>query len=150
MVKWIIAAILLLPLMEIAVFVLVAALVGFGWAVALLLLTTLAGSLVLRHAGRRKIALFRVAVTDNDVTGIQANTGGFLTVLAGFLLFVPGFLTDLLGAALLIGPIRRAVGQAFHGWLRRRQTDPSVIDLPPSEWRKEPDRELPGHSSRLG
>jgi UPF0716 protein FxsA len=76
MVKWIIAAILLLPLMEIAVFVLVAALVGFGWAVALLLLTTLAGSLVLRHAGRRKIAHFRVAVTDNDVTGIQANTGG--------------------------------------------------------------------------
>jgi UPF0716 protein FxsA len=110
MVKWIIAAILLLPLTEIAVFVLVAALVGFGWAVALLLLTTLAGSLVLRHAGCRKIAHFRVAVTDNDVTGIQANTGGFLTVLAGFLLFVPGFLTDLLGAALLIGPIRRAVG----------------------------------------
>lgn len=71
---------------------------------ALLLLTTLAGSLVLRHAGRRKIAHFRVAVTDNDVTGIQANTGGFLTVLAGFLLFVPGFLTDLLGAALLIAP----------------------------------------------
>jgi UPF0716 protein FxsA len=148
MVKWIIIAILLLPLAEIAVFVLVAVLAGFAWAVILTLLTTLAGFLILRHAGRGKIAHFRVAVADTDVAGIQANTSGFLTVLAGLLLFLPGFLTDLIGAALLIGPVRRWCGKTFRVWIRRRNPgDRSTIDLAPGEWQQVPDRELP-HNSR--
>jgi UPF0716 protein FxsA len=147
MVKWIIIAILLLPLAEIAVFVLVAVLAGFAWAVLLSLLTTLAGFAVLRRAGRGKIASFRVAVADTDVAGIQANTSGFLTVLAGLLLFLPGFLTDLIGAALLIGPVRRWCGKTFRVWIRRRNPgDRSTIDLAPGEWQQVPDRELPHNS----
>ncbi len=111
MVKWIIIAILLLPLAEIAAFILVAALDrASSGRLLLMLATTLAGFLVLRRAGRGRLARFRVAVADTDVAGIQANTGGFLTVLAGLLLFLPGFLTDLIGAALLIGPVRRWCG----------------------------------------
>jgi UPF0716 protein FxsA len=144
MVKWIIIAILLLPLAEIAVFVLVAVFAGFVWALFLTLLTTLAGFAVLRHAGRGKIARFRVAVADTDVAGIQANTSGFLTVLAGLLLFLPGFLTDLIGAVLLIGPVRRWCGKTFRVWIRRRNPgDRSTIDLAPGEWQQVPDRELP-------
>jgi len=144
MVKWIIIAILLLPLAEIAVFVLVAVFAGFVWALFLTLLTTLAGFAVLRHAGRGKIARFRVAVADTDVAGIQANTSGFLTVLAGLWLFLPGFLTDLIGAVLLIGPVRRWCGKTFRVWIRRRNPgDRSTIDLAPGEWQQVPDRELP-------
>ncbi len=143
MVKWIIIAILLLPLAEIAAFILVAAVVGLGWAFFLMLATTLAGVLVLRQAGRGGIARFRVAVADTDVAGIQANTGGFLTVMAGLLLFLPGFLTDAAGLALLIGPVRRWCGRTFRGWVRRRSTgDRSTIDLAPDEWQRLPDREL--------
>lgn len=148
MVKWIITAILLLPLIEIAVFVLVAAFVGLGWTVLLMLLTTLVGCLVLRHAGRHRIAHFRVAITDTDITGIQANTTGFITVLAGLLLFLPGFVTDVIGAALLIGPVRRGCAAAFRSRLQRNQTDRSVIDLAPEEWRKVPDSELPRRSGK--
>jgi UPF0716 protein FxsA len=145
MAKWIIGAILLLPLAEIVAFVLVVALVGFAWALLLALATTLAGFLVLRQAGRRGIASFRVAVADTDVAGIQANTAGFLTVLAGLLLFLPGFLTDLIGMALLIGPVRSWCGKTFRLWVRRRRTpgDSSTIDLKPDEWQQMPDRELP-------
>src|SRR4029078_268035 len=144
MVKGIITAILFLPLAEIAVFVLVAVFAGFVWALFLTLLTTLAGFAVLRHAGRGKIARFRVAVADTDVAGIQANTSGFLTVLAGLLLFLPGFLTDLIGAVLLIGPVRRWCGKTFRVWIRRRNPgDRSTIDLAPGEWQQVPDRELP-------
>ena len=71
MAKWIIAAILLLPLAEIAAFILVAALVGLGVAFLLMLATTLAGFLVLRRAGRGGIARFRVTMADTDVAGIQ-------------------------------------------------------------------------------
>jgi UPF0716 protein FxsA len=148
MVKWIIIAILLLPLAEIAAFILVAAIVGLGFAFLLMLATTLTGFLVLRGAGRGGIARFRVAVADSDVAGFQANTGGFLTVLAGLLLFLPGFLTDLVGAVLLIGPARRWCGHSFRRWVRRRNRgDRSTIDLAPGEWQHLPDRELP-HKSR--
>ena len=149
MVKWIVTAILLLPLAEIVAFVVVAAIVGLGWALLLMLATTLAGFLVLRRAGRGGIARFRVAVADTDVAGIQANTSGFLTVLAGLLLFLPGFLTDLIGAALLIGPVRRWCGRAFRLWVRRRNPgDRSTIDLAPGEWQRVPERELPNGSGK--
>ena len=52
MVKWVIIAVLLLPVAEIAVFILVVAIIGLLWAVLLTLATTLAGVLVLRRAGR--------------------------------------------------------------------------------------------------
>jgi UPF0716 protein FxsA len=142
MAKWIIAAILLLPLAEIVAFILVAALVGLGLAFLLMLATTLAGFLVLRRAGRGGIARFRVAVT--DVAGIQANASGLLTVLAGLLLFLPGFLTNLIGVALLIGPVRRWCGRTFRLWVRRRKpADRTTIDLAPGDWEQLPERELP-------
>jgi UPF0716 protein FxsA len=144
MVKWIIVSILLLPLAEIVVFILVATLVGFAGALLLVLATTLGGFLLLRRAGRGGIARFRVAVADTDIAGIQANTGGFLTILAGLLLFLPGFITDLIGLALLAGPVRRWCGRTFRTWVRRRTPgDLSTIDLKPDEWQQMPDRELP-------
>ncbi len=142
MAKWIITAILLLPLAEIVAFVLVAALIGLGFAFLLMLATTLAGFLMLRRAGRGGIARFRVAVT--DTANIQANASGLLTVLAGLLLFLPGFLTDLVGVALLIGPVRRWSSRTLRLWVRRRNpADRSTIDLAPGDWRQVPERELP-------
>jgi UPF0716 protein FxsA len=149
MVKHIIVAILLLPIAEIAVFLLVAALIGFLGAFILMLATTLAGVAVLRRAGRGRIAQFRVAVSDGEVTGVEANTGGFLTVLAGLLLVLPGFVTDLVGAALLIRPLRRWCGRTFKTWVGRRQNaQRGVIDLSPDEWQQVPDREIENRSSK--
>jgi UPF0716 protein FxsA len=149
MVKHIIVAILVLPIAEIAVFLLVATLIGFLGAFTLMLATTLAGVVVLRRAGRGRIAQFRVAVSDGEVTGVEANTGGFLTVLAGLLLVLPGFVTDLVGAALLIRPLRRWCGRTFQAWVGRRQNaQRGVIDLSPDEWQQMPDREIENRSGK--
>ena len=107
-----------------------------------MLATSVAGVLVLRKAGRARLAKFRVAVADSDVTGIQANTGGFLTVLAGILLVLPGFVTDVIGALLLIPQCATGLAQPFDapstGTIAR--PDPvSVIDLEPHEWEQLPD-----------
>ncbi len=113
MVKWIIIAVLLLPVAEIATFVVVALLIGWGWAFLLMAATTFAGFVVLKRAGRGRLANFGAAVTRNDTTGIEANAGSFLAVLGGILLFLPGFLTDLAGAALLLPVVRRACAARF-------------------------------------
>jgi len=145
MVKWVIIGILLLPVAEIAAFLLMAAMIGMLWTLVLMLATTVAGALVLRRAGRGRLARFRVAVADTDITGIEANTGGFLTVLAGLLLFLPGFITDLIGAALLIGPVRRRCAMTFRRFVHNRDRGKSsVIDLAPGEWQQLPDREPDG------
>jgi UPF0716 protein FxsA len=151
MVKWAIITILLLPVAEIAVFFIVVAVVGWLWAFGLMFATSLAGFVVLRQAGRGRIARFRVAVADTGITGIEAHTHGFLTVLAGLLLFLPGFLTDLVGAALLISPVRRWCAGTFRRLVRSRdRTRNSVIDLAPGEWRQVPERERKGERSRNG
>jgi UPF0716 protein FxsA len=153
MVKRVIIAILLLPAAEIAAFVLVAALIGVTGALLLMLTTTLAGILVLRQAGRGRIARFRVAVAEAELTGFEANAIGVLTVLAGLLLVLPGFLTDLVGIALLIGPVRRWCGRMFRMWVGRKNRgrnrgERSVVDLAPGEWKQVPERELPDRSKK--
>jgi UPF0716 protein FxsA len=153
MVKRVIVAILLLPIAEIAAFVLVATLIGVVGALLLMLTTTLAGIMLLRQAGRGRIAHFRVAVAEAGTTGFEANATGALTVLAGLLLILPGFLTDLVGVALLVGPLRRGCVRVFRTvfrtWIGRKgQGEASVVDLAPDEWQRVPERELPDQSKK--
>ena len=143
MVKWIIAAVLLFPVAEIAAFVLVAALIGLGWAFTLLLATTALGIVVLRLAGRAQMAGFRVAVSDRNITAIEAGRVGFLTILGGFLLVLPGFITDLIGLLLLLNPVQRWCGAMLRRVVERRaRTADPVVELTPDEWQQVPDREL--------
>jgi UPF0716 protein FxsA len=138
MVKWFILAILLLPVVEIAVFILVAALIGVGWALGLMLLTTLAGFLVLRRTGRAGLA--RLRVVDGKVDSVEAD--GLLNALGGLLLLLPGFVTDLIGAVLLLGPVRRWCGAVLLRTVRVRAGRRDAFDLTPGEWQRVPDREL--------
>src|SRR5438552_3789423 len=127
--KWILVGLLILPVAEVIVFILVAAWLGFLTAFVLMLATSVAGVLVLRRAGRARLAKFRVAVADSDVTGIEANTGGFLTVLAGILLVLPGFITDIIGALLLIPQVRVWFSATFRRAVhqRERKTGPGSV-----------------------
>ena len=93
--KWAIFGLLMLPMAEIAVFVAVALQIGFLAALALTILTSLAGMAVIRHAGRSEIARMRSAFGDGTITRVELDGAGFLTVLGGFLLLLPGFMTDI-------------------------------------------------------
>ena len=140
--KWLVLAGVGLPLAELAVFIMMAATIGFAWAFSLVLAGSLAGALVLRHAGGSHIARVRVALNDGNFTALQADSSGSLILLAGILLLIPGFITDILGLLLLIAPLRRALGAAF----RRGQSGPrgdGVVDLPPEQWHRVPDPALP-------
>jgi UPF0716 protein FxsA len=140
--KWLLLAFLALPLAELAVFIAVASSIGFAWALILVLASSLAGGLVLRHAGGSHIARVRVALDQGSFTALQADSSGGLILLAGILLLIPGFITDVVGLLLLIAPLRRALAAVF----RRGQPPPradGVVDLPPEQWRRVPDPALP-------
>jgi UPF0716 protein FxsA len=140
--KWLLLAIVGLPLAELAVFIAVAATIGFAWALMLVLATSLAGALVLRLAGGSHIARIRGALNQGSFTMLQADGAGAATLLAGILLLIPGFITDLAGVLLLIGPVRRWLAAAFGGTAPPARND-GVLDLPPEQWRRVPDPALP-------
>ena len=133
--KWLLLALLALPLVELAVFILVASHIGFASALILVLAGMLAGGLVLRHAGGSHIARVRVALDQGSFTALQADGRGGAVLLAGILLLIPGFITDALALLVLAGT------------LFRHQSPPArsdgVVDLEPEQWQRVPDPVLP-------
>ena len=135
---------LLLPAAEFLAFLLVAWAIGFLPALGLMLLTSLAGGVVLRYVSGGQFGQFRRVLRDQDVSraATARAVASIVARAAEFLLLLPGFITDLGGLGLLVPPIRRWFGAALGGALQRRARpgDPRVIDLAPTEWRALPDR----------
>jgi UPF0716 protein FxsA len=140
--KWAIFGLLMLPFAEIAVFVVIGLKIGFLAAIALMILTSLAGMAVIRHAGRSEVERVRTALGDRLVTRVELDGPGFLTVLAGILLVLPGFLTDMAGALLLLPLTRRWIHAALRRAMGRSAARPEVVDLEPDQWRRVPEERI--------
>jgi UPF0716 protein FxsA len=112
--KWLLWAVLALPFLELAAFIAVAAAIGFGWALSLILAGSLAGALVLRHAGGSHISRIRTDLDQGSFVALQADTSGGLMLLAGILLLIPGFISEVVALSLMIASLRRATGGAPH------------------------------------
>jgi UPF0716 protein FxsA len=140
--KWLLLTLLALPILELAAFLAVAATIGFGWALGLVLATSLAGLLTLRHAGGSHIARMRVALDQGSFAALQADSRGGLILLAGILLLIPGFITDIVALFLVVASLRRAVSAVFGGSESPQRND-GVVDLAPEQWHQIPDPTLP-------
>jgi UPF0716 protein FxsA len=139
LVKWTFIGLLALPAAEVVAFLLVAVLIGWFWAVGLFIATSAAGVFLLRRSGRNDLDRFRAAFAQDGIRAVHLESPGVAAMLGGILLVFPGFITDLLGAALLVPPLRRwlrgklAQARREH---RHRGRDDHVIDLAPSEWQQ--------------
>jgi UPF0716 protein FxsA len=143
LVKWTIIGLLVLPAAELFAFFLVAALIGWLWAAGLFIATSILGALLLRRFGRADLDRLRTAFARDGIRALHLETPGMATMLGGILLIFPGFITDLLGAALLLPTVRRwaaAKLATFARSSRRTPRDDRVIELEPSEWHQIPDR----------
>lgn len=109
-------AFVLLVVAEIAVIVLTAQWLG-GWPVFWLIIATgLVGGWVVRREGIRAWSAVGEAVRTGRVPEHDMAASG-LVVTGGFLLILPGFVTDLLGALLLVPATRPAVRRMASGLL---------------------------------
>lgn len=97
---------ILLPLIEIAGFIAVGGQIGLGATLALIVLSALLGSAILRGQQAQAAAMMQGALHVQPGTFLAQ---GAFRVLAGILLIIPGFLTDLLGLVLLVPPLQRAI-----------------------------------------
>ncbi len=126
------------PLIEIAAFIQVGQIIGLGWTLVCVVLTAIAGTMLLRHQGFATLSRAQAQIQSGRPPVLEMLEGVCL-LIAACLLLTPGFVTDAVGALLLIPPIRRylaahAVGKVMaHGdfSVRRgpaRGDDNDVID----------------------
>jgi UPF0716 protein FxsA len=146
MVKWFLAAVAALVIAELAAFIAVAEVLGLPQAFILMFATSFVGIAVLRHPGRSRINRLHEAMTKKGISGLEAGGDAFLTVSAGVLLLVPGFITDAVGVLLLLPPVRSWIGGRFRSFLQTKPPDrPGVVDLEPDQWNRLPDRQIDQH-----
>lgn len=108
-------AFVLLPLIEIALFVIVGGWLSLWPTLALVVLAAVAGMAVLRRQGAVTAGRMRAAMAQGADPG-GALAEGSLIMLAGVLLVLPGFLSDAVALMLLTPPLRRAL----IGWVGAR------------------------------
>ncbi len=109
---WIFLLFLLVPLIEIGLFIQVGGLIGLWPTLAIVVLTAIAGTMMVRSQGFRVLNELRGSFEQlNDPTEPLAH--GAMILFSGALLLTPGFFTDAVGFALLIPAVRTAVWRAI-------------------------------------
>jgi len=96
------------PLTEIAVFIQVGGILGLWPTLAVVVLTAVAGTALLRRQGLATLQRAQQNVANGELPGAEIFDAVCLLV-AGALLLTPGFVTDGVGALLLVPPLRAAL-----------------------------------------
>lgn len=139
---------LVVPIIEIALFAALGGLIGFWWTMGGVLVTAIAGWLLLRAQGFATLARIRQALSQGTFPAREI-VDGVMLAIAGALLLTPGYFTDLLGFLLFVPAIRSAVFRFLRsrmtvvatgaprtpGWTRH----PEPVDLEAGDWRDSSD-----------
>ncbi|MEO0862141.1 MAG: FxsA family protein [Pseudomonadota bacterium] len=158
---WLLAIFILVPIVEIALFIQVGGWLGLWPTLLIVVLTAMLGTYLVRQQGVAELARLQRSLNElKDPTGPLAH--GAMILASGLLLLTPGFFTDGVGFALLVPGVRDVVirqvkarvkvkgftigGTHAHGPAPRPQddiVDADYVEVPrqdgPSGWTKPKD-----------
>ncbi len=117
-----VVAFVVLPLVEIIVIIQVGSVIGAWWTVLLLVVDSLVGAWLVRREGARAWRSLQDALRRGAVPGREIADGALILV-GGTLMLTPGFVTDVLGIALVL-PFTRPL---FRGALTQAVTRRLVV-----------------------
>lgn len=109
---------ILAPIAEIVVFIEVGRWIGAGWTIIGILATAVIGAVLLRRQGMQTMRE-AVETMRRDEVPVKQLFDGMCIFMGGLLLLMPGFITDLLGALLLVPPLRAVIGRRLWDTLQR-------------------------------
>ncbi|MBB3594720.1 UPF0716 protein FxsA [Rhizobium sp. BK529] len=164
------AFVLLLPLAEIAGFVIVGRAVGLAATLALVVLGFVVGSFLLRRQG---IGILRRMSAEGRTGAMPGREllNPAMNVIAALLFIIPGFLSDILAILLLIPQVRNLLwrsiakrfvvvdtsGNGFSASSRPefrsrpgKSGDSKVVDLDEEDYHREPNEKSPWSGKKLG
>lgn len=141
---------LFIPILEIAVFILVGGQIGVIATLAMILVTAILGSILLRIQGFATLNSIQMKAHSGEIPGKEL-VSGVMIMIAGVLLLTPGFVTDGIGFLLFFPPFRQFLWSTIaskvviktEGAFRNAQSGDrsghtqqrdGVVDLDPSEY----------------
>jgi UPF0716 protein FxsA len=125
---WLVALFIVLPLAELWLIVQVAGQIGALQTLLAMIVITVAGGWLVKREGVGVWARLRSALERGQLPPTEM-IDGFLLLLAGLLLLVPGFITDIAAALLVVPPSRAVVRRMVMGWIRRRTAAGRLVVL---------------------
>ena len=142
---------LALPLLEIGAFIWVGGEIGIGWTLLLVILSGIVGATLLK---RQTLSTLRAAQAETRAGRLPERqiVHGAMIALAGILLIVPGFISDIVGLLLFLPPVRDLVWNAVRrrivvvstpGFGARPPARPDVVELTNGEFQRRPDGSSP-------
>jgi UPF0716 protein FxsA len=135
------AVFLAVPLIEIALFILIGQTIGLVPTLLGVLVTAIAGSLLIRWQGMAALRDMQAAMSRGELPARQMGDT-MLIGLGGLLLLLPGYFSDLIGIFLLLPWTRELIYRFLARHLRvvnatpgsYRPTEPGLIDLDDGDW----------------
>lgn len=146
----------IVPIVELYVIIQVGGWIGAGPTIGLLLVSCVVGVVLVKYQGLAIWGRFRAQI-DRGVLPTDELVDGFLVLVAGALMIVPGFVSDVVGLLLLVPPARRVVrnllvrryrdrfqladvgyGGAGVSFRSRVYDVENVGDITPPQWRERP------------
>ena len=112
-------ALVITPLVEIAVFIEIGGFIGLWATLAVVIATAAAGTWLLRSQGWGVLKRARVTVAGGGFPAREVFDGACILV-AGALLLTPGFVTDAAGLLLFVPSVRAYLGQVMLRYLMSR------------------------------
>lgn len=145
LVRLILILILALPLIEIGLFIVIGQTIGLWPTLLGIVLTGIGGALVLRWQGMGVLRQMQLRFSRGEMPARQMGDA-VLIGLAGVLLLLPGYFTDLVGLFLLLPWTRALIYRLLARNLKvvdvtsaeYRAVDPDMIELNPKDWRDGP------------
>ena len=98
---------ILIPMIEIIVLLVSGSYLGIGWTVFLIFFTGIVGVLLAKKQGLQTIQRAKEQLSKGFMPGEEV-FNGICILIGGFLLLLPGFISDMAGLLLLIPYTRKA------------------------------------------
>ena len=130
---------IVVPIAELYVIIQVGQAIGALPTIGLLILDSIAGSMLMKSQGRAAWRRFQAALAEGRVPGREV-LDGVLVIFGGAFLLTPGFLTDILGALLLLPPTRAVVRRVLVGRFGGRMAMGAVSGVAGRMGRRPPGR----------
>jgi len=114
-----VAAFVVVPILEIYVIIQVGEVIGAWWTIVLLIADSIFGSWLIKHEGRRAWAALTSAIQSGRMPATELADGALILV-GGTLMVSPGFVTDAVGIVLILPFTRPLARRALTRVVTRR------------------------------
>ena len=154
---------LIVPIVEIAAFILIGGQIGLIPTLLMILVTAIIGTFFLRQQGFQILNTIKTETAAGRIPGRTLGDGAMVLV-AGILLLTPGFVTDTIGFLLFVPFVRSAIWSFMASRVkvvvpgaemftqrqseRRPYDDETVIDLDEDEYSTQPNPDSPWNEEK--